>query len=84
MAAGKNLQLQGYPATASYTQFLLAAPGPTPDAEKIVILSQNKHFPIWEAHWVTSSFWCRHHCPREVFIWKQEKEGICVQETQLS
>lgn len=27
-----------------------------PDAENVVVLSQSKHFPIWEAHGVTSSF----------------------------
>lgn len=56
----------------------------TPDAEKIVILSQSKHFPIWETQQVTSSVWYRHHSPmsppREPFVWRLwgEREEACL------
>lgn len=53
-----------------YSQKGSTAGSPWLRMQRIVILSQSKHFPIWEAHWVTSSFWCRHHFPRELFVWR--------------
>lgn len=54
-----------------------------PDAENIAVLGQSKHFPIWEAHWVTSSFdvdITHPPRPRELFVWRQgwEREDVCL------